>query len=204
MASEHVPWTPVAAIGSRVESQPMRSLLLIALILGACRPEPLPVLNPNKHAGHIERDVSQSPAPSGVVLARDGTPFDIATLWDRRRVVLVFYMGHWCPQCQKQLAEYSSRAKDFEAQDATIVAVSTDTPEDASALKDKLGLAFELYVDPQLEMITKWGVADTSTNIARPSTFIIEQGGTISFRRVGDKTSERPSAQELLDQLNKG
>ncbi len=184
----------------------MRILLLIALIASACRPEPVPTLNPTKHQGHaaIERDVSQSPAPSGTVIARDGTPFDIATLWDRRRVVLVFYMGHWCPQCQKQLAEYSSRAKDFEAQDATIVAVSTDTPEDASALRDKLGLSFELYVDPQLEMITKWGVADTSTNIARPSTFIIEQGGTISFRRVGDKTSQRPSAQELLDQLTKG
>jgi peroxiredoxin len=185
----------------------MRRLLLIALIASACRPEP--VLDPSRHhrrsgSPEVQRDVSQSPAPSGVVTARDGTPFDIATLWDRRRVVLVFYMGHWCPACQKQLSEYNARAKDFDAQDATIVAVSTDTPDDASALRDKLGLSFELYVDPQLQMITKWGVQDSETNIARPSTFVIETGGNVSYRRVGDKNSDRPSADELISFLNKG
>jgi peroxiredoxin len=182
----------------------MRALILLVLLSVACRHDP--VLNPTKHQdrGKVERDVTQGAAPSGVVTARDGTPFDIATLWDRRRVVLVFYMGHWCPQCQKQLAELSARIKDFEAQDATIVAVSSDSAEDASALREKLGLGFELYVDPTLEMITKWGVEDTSTNIARPSTFIIETGGNISFRRVGDKTSQRPSADEILAQLAKG
>ena len=185
----------------------MRRLLLLALLASACRHDP--VLNPSKHQDRggrpsVERDVTQGTAPSGIVTARDGTPFDIATLWDRRRVVLVFYMGHWCPQCQKQLTDLNRHAKDFEAQDATIVAVSTDSPEDASALKDKLGLSFELYVDPQLQMITKWGVEDTSTNIARPSTFIIETGGIISYRKVGDKTSQRPSAEEILAQLSKG
>ena len=189
----------------------MRRLLLLALVAttattsGACRHDP--VLNPTKHQGdrgRVDRDVTQGTAPSGAVTARDGTPFDIATLWDRRRVVLVFYMGHWCPECQKQLTELNDHAKEFEAQETTIVAVSSDQPDDAAALKDKLGLGFELYVDPQLQMITKWGVEDTSTNIARPSTFIIETGGTISFRKVGDKTSQRPSSAELLAQLAKG
>lgn len=185
----------------------MRRLLLLALLASACRPEP--ILNPTKHQERsgrpaVERDLTLGAAPSGVVTAQDGTPFDIATLWDRRRVVLVFYMGHWCPQCQKQLAELNGRVKDFEAQDAIVVAVSTDTPEDAATLRQKLGLNFEIYVDPQLQMISKWGVEDTATNIARPSTFIIETGGNISFRRVGDKTSQRPSADEILAQLAKG
>ena len=189
----------------------MRRLLLLALtaMTGttsvACRHDP--VLNPTKHqgerSGRVDRDVTQGAAPSGAVIARDGTSFDIATLWDRRRVVLVFYMGHWCPECQKQLAELNDHAKEFEAQGATIVAVSSDQPDDAGALKDKLGLAFELYVDPQLQMITRWGVEDTSANIARPSTFIIATGGTISFRKVGDKTTQRPSSAQLLAQLAK-
>jgi peroxiredoxin len=184
----------------------MHRLLLIALISSACRPEP--VLDPTKHRHHagvdeVQHDVSDSKAPSGEVTARDGTPFDIATLWDRRKVVLVFYMGHWCPACQKQLSEYNARAADFEKQDATIVAVSTDSPEDASALKDKLGLSYELYVDPQLQMITKWGVQDSAQQIALPSTFIIQPGGQISFRRVGDKTTDRPTAEELLAELDK-
>lgn len=185
----------------------MHRLLLIALISSACRPEP--VLDPTKHRHHagvdeVQRDVSASKAPDGTVTALDGTPFDIATLWDRRRVVLVFYMGHWCPACQKQLAEYNAKAAAFEKEDATIVAVSTDSPEDAAALKEKLGLSFELYVDPQLQMITKWGVNDSSQNIARPSTFIIQTGGQITFRKVGDKTSDRPTADELLAELGKG
>ena len=139
-----------------------------------------------------------------MVQANDGSQTDLTKHWAEKRAVLVFYMGHWCPECQKQLAELNDHAKEFEAQDVTIVAVSSDQPDDAAALKEKLGLGFELYVDPQLQMITKWGVEDTSTNIARPSTFIIETGGTISFRKVGDKTSQRPSSAELLAQLAKG
>jgi len=135
----------------RVMLASVRTLLLLVGLV-ACRPER--VVNPHEPAGRparseVERDVSQdTTAPTGIVRARDGSQFDLATLWSGKRVVLVFYMGHWCPHCQKQLGDLNAREKDFEALGATIVAVSSDSADDATALRARLGLGFELYVDP--------------------------------------------------------
>src|SRR5262249_29573384 len=115
-----------------------------------------------------------------------GATLDLATLWADKRVLLVFYMGHWCPHCQKQLGELNDHAAQFAANGTTVIAVSTDTPEDVVALKAKLGLAFDLYSDPELQTIAKWGVADYSANVATPASFVIQPGGAVTFRRVGE------------------
>jgi peroxiredoxin len=47
-------------------------------------------------------------------------------------------------------------------------------------------------------VITKWGVDDYGKGIARPATFVVEQGGAISYRKVGEKASDHPSIDELL------
>ena len=166
----------------------MRALLLTCLI--ACTPAQVPPppshdptpppVNPD-----IQQEVSGT-APASVVHGKGGATVDLATLWADKRVLLVFYMGHWCPHCQKQLAELNEHQAQFAANDTTIVAVSTDTADDVATLKDKLGLGFELYSDPELQTIAKWGVADYGANVATPASFIIQPGGAITFRRVGE------------------
>jgi peroxiredoxin len=110
-------------------------------------------------------------------------------------------MGHWCPHCQKQLGELNERAGEFAARGATIVAVSTDSAADATALHDRLNLAFELYSDPDLAVITRWGAQDTATNVAKPSVFVIEPGGAISYRHIGESQTDRPSVDQVLAAL---
>jgi peroxiredoxin len=112
-------------------------------------------------------------------------------------------MGHWCPHCQKQLGDLNAREKDFAELGATVAAISTDTAEDATALRERLGLGFELYSDPDLSVITKWGVADYTANIAKPATFIVEPGGTISYRHIGQNQTDRPTTDEVIKALQK-
>jgi peroxiredoxin len=178
----------------------VRFLLLAVLALSACRHEP--VLNPGKgkptNATPGARDVTQNMAQPGTVTTRSGGSVDLATLWQDHRVVLVFYRGHWCPHCQKQLGELDQHKEEIAAQQAIVVGISSDTPEDAEHLHAKLGLSFEVYSDPQLAVITKWGVDDYGKGISLPATFVVEQGGAISYRKVGDKPSDHPSIDELL------
>jgi peroxiredoxin len=167
----------------------------------ACRPEKVVIPHePSRPAhGEVDRDVSGAAnAPAAIVHASDGSTFDLAQLWQKQRVVLVFYMGGWCPHCQKQLGELDAHLPDFSALDTTIVAVSSDAPGDAKALRDKLGLKFELYSDASLATIAAWGVEDFGANIARPATFVVEPGGAISFRKVGDKPTDRPTSADIL------
>ena len=150
---------------------------------------------------HDDPLVTTDTAPASVVQGRDGQSVDLASMWAGQRVLLVFYMGHWCPHCQKQLGELNEHAAEFSARGATIVAVSTDQPADANALHERLSLGFELYSDPDLAVITRWGVQDSSTNVARPAVFVVEPGGAISYRHVGQSQTDRPSVSELLAAL---
>lgn len=185
----------------------MRGLIFFLAMLVACTPAP--VLNPNKQKGkpgrpEVDRDPTLAVAPDAVVKKRDGTPFDLASLWEKgkdQKVVVVFYRGGWCPHCKKQLGELQAHYKDFNDVKAVIVGISNESGADATALRDKLGLGFELYSDPELTVITKWGVEDYGAGIARPATFVIEPGGAISYRKVGENPADHPSMDELLAAL---
>jgi peroxiredoxin len=167
----------------------MKKLALLVTFVVACTPaqvppppsrDPVPPpVNPD-----IQQEVNT--APPSVVHGKDGANVDLATLWADKRVLVVFYMGHWCPHCQKQLGELNEHKAQFDANHTTIVAVSTDTPDDIAALETKLGLGFDVYSDPDLQTIGKWGVADYGANVAKPASFIVEPGGAISFRKVGE------------------
>jgi len=183
----------------------VRALVVVVVALIACRPAP--VLNPNKDTkalkaeSEVQREHELEVAPGGTVQARDGSAVDLAALWMKQPVVVVFYRGHWCPHCQRQLGDLEKRRTELTALGATLVAISSDTPADASAMKQKLGLGFELYSDAQLSVITKWGVEDYGQGIAKPATFIVRPGGAITFRKIGDKPEDRPSSQQILDAL---
>lgn len=142
--------------------------------------------------------VTNESAPPSVVQDATGASVDLATVWAQQRVLVVFYMGHWCPHCQKQLADLDARRGELAATGTAIVAVSTDAPADAAALHDRLRLGFAVYSDPELAVITRWGAQDYAQNIAKPSVFVVEPGGAISYRHIGESQTDRPTVDQLL------
>jgi peroxiredoxin len=186
----------------------VRFLVVISLVIvsfGACAPAP--VLNPDKERRQqgkqdIERTVELDSAPGGVVVTRDGKSVDLTTLWASQPVVVVFYRGHWCPHCQYQFGELQKHKQDFVDRGVNVIGISSDEPTDLNTLRDKVGLTFELYSDAGLAVIQKWGVEDFGNSIAKPATFIVNPGGSISFQKVGEKPDDRPSVQNILDALD--
>jgi len=182
----------------------VRGILVVLLLLAACRPE-TPPLNPHKakpRGGPPSVERAPTVAPSAVVTKRDGTKIDLASMWEKQKVLVVFYRGGWCPYCAKQLSELQTNQLQFARAGAVIVGISSDSVEDANKTRDKLGLNFELYSDPQLEVISQWGVEDVSTNIARPAAFVVEPGGSVTYRRIGKSPADQPPIDELIAALN--
>jgi len=183
----------------------VRRIPLLFALIAACTPNQR-VENP--HARHargpdpaVDRDVTLDVAPGGVVQSQDGSNVDLGTMWVSQRAVVVFYMGGWCPHCQKQLGDLNNAQKQFADRNTKVIAISADSVDDAKAMRDKLSLGFDLYSDPQLAVIAKWGVEDYGQNIARPATIIVEPGGSISYRKVGSKPDDRPSVDQILAAL---
>lgn len=51
-------------------------------------------------------------------------------------LVLTFYRGLWCPYCNLQLAAYNKGLADIRALGANLVAISSEGPDGAEAIKD--------------------------------------------------------------------
>ena len=171
-------------------------LVLVSLVL-ACRPDQR-VENPHKKQVVSEREEIVTEAPPSTVQRRDGQPVDLGPLWKDQKIILVFYRGGWCPPCTKQLTQINESQGKFAQAGAKVIAISADTGPDATATKDKLALTFDVYVDPDLKAISSWGVADRENNIARPATFVIQPGGEVTFRKVGQSPADWATIDELL------
>ncbi|MDE1853466.1 MAG: redoxin domain-containing protein [Thaumarchaeota archaeon] len=145
-------------------------------------------------------------APDFTANDLDGKPVSVKALIGGRKALLLFYRGGWCPFCNQQLAAISQDSSKFKELDAAIVAVSGEEVEKRKELLRKLNLPFALLSDTKFEGIDRYGVRDTKpslgvTQLSKPSAFIIDRWGTVSYKYVGAKASDRPKNEELLRAL---
>ena len=154
-----------------------------------------------------------------------GNTVNLFNMLDKSRVVLVFYRGTWCPYCNLALSMYQKYLEDFNAHNATLVAVSGQTPDESLSFKEKNELAFEVLSDngnmvanlyttvfrnseTALNEMENLGFSfdsfygNDSKEIPVPAVFIIEQNGDISFARSeGGDYRNRTDASEILESL---
>lgn len=113
--------------------------------------------------------------------------------------MLIFYRGGWCPYCSKQLAGIQDIEQDLKRLGYTIIAVSTDSPENLSNMLGKEKLSYTLLSDNDLTAAKKFRVAykapqsydkilpETSGEknadklLPVPSIFILDTAGKIQF-----------------------
>lgn len=81
---------------------------------------------------------------------------------------------------------------ELSAEGIGLAGISVDTPEDSSALAERLGLGFPLLSDPQAEVIAAYGVKMEGESLAVPATFVVRPDHTIAWQYVGDTVPDRP------------
>jgi peroxiredoxin len=81
---------------------------------------------------------------------------------------------------------------------ASLVAISVDTREQSAELANKLSLGFPLLADPDLKVANTYGVAMEGRDIAIPAVFVVRPDGVVTFRKVGESMTDRPSAKEVV------
>jgi peroxiredoxin len=132
---------------------------------------------------------SRGGAPGGKVRDRHDQPVELSALWSDRRALVLFYAGF--DREREQLAEVNAHLAEL---DATVVAISFDSTSRMQQLHEELGLAFELYTDRTFQVIPKWGVPFVIANATSSATFVVEPGGEISHKQIGD----HPPIAELI------
>jgi peroxiredoxin len=145
-----------------------------------------------------------------------GQEVDLASFRGRSNVVLVvvkglpkFPGGKFCPGCLAQVNSLTANDEAFKARGATILVVFpgpkdalpqflADAKVDGTAGNPKV--PFALLLDTDLSAVKALGIVG---DLARPSTYVLDKKGNVVFAFVGETTTDRPSVQALLTQLDK-
>jgi peroxiredoxin len=100
------------------------------------------------------------------------------------------------------LADYREHYLEIQAADASVVAVSVDTPEKSEALRVRLSLPFPILCDTERRVVKDWGIynSEEKGGIAKPAVFIIEPNQLVRYAAV-DTVARRVPAAEIVSLL---
>ena len=123
-----------------------------------------------------------------------------------QRVVLYFYPKADTPGCTKQACAVRDIYTQIEAEDAVVIGVSPDDPEDLKAFREKHDLPFVLLSDPDHEVAEAYGAWGEKKAFGRTyegvkrSHFAIDEEGRIADFQVNVKPEKTADlALRLID-----
>jgi len=131
----------------------------------------------------------------------DNQDVNLAALFNKKRTVLVFYRGGWCPYCNLHLSALSEAEKTLLDLGYQIVAISPDSPENLKKTLEKDKVNYVLLSDRKGELSKMMGIAFqapenykttlskgsdgvNSTFLPVPSVFIVNLKGEIEFEYI--------------------
>jgi peroxiredoxin len=138
----------------------------------------------------------------------DGKPVQLSKLTAHGPVVILVlrgWPGYQCPICTRQMGDFLAKAKEFEAEEASVVLVYPGPAENLGDhakefLGDKaLPSPFLFVTDPDYAFTAhhklRW---DEPRETAYPSTFVLDRKGKVQFAKVSKTHAGRTSAKEVL------
>lgn len=178
--------------------------------------------------------VSQAQDPKGLLkgtkapffYAHDqfNNSFDLEEQLQSGPVVLIFYRGHWCKYCNKQLEDLHDSLQFILDKGVSIVTVTPEKMEYIDETSQKFNNAFKIISDADMKIMDAykvrfqvdkvsiakyniWGIhlnefnGDNGPNLPVPATYIIEQNGNIKYVFFNEDYKKRISVQTILNNL---
>jgi peroxiredoxin len=145
----------------------------------------------------------------------ENTNVNLTELISKKRTVLVFYRGGWCPYCNAHLAALAEAEKELLALGYQIIAISPDAPASLKVTDDKEKLNYLLLSDSTGKLSKSVGIAfqapeNYKATIAKgsdgvnnsflpvPAVFILNTNTEIEFEHITPNYKNRISNDLLI------
>jgi len=84
------------------------------------------------------------------------------------------------------------------------VAISVDSPEESSNLREKAGYTFTFLSDPKAEVIRRYdlihaGAGINGEDIARPAEFLVDSSGTVRWVMLTENYWVRARPEQIIE-----
>ena len=153
--------------------------------------------------------------PSLILKSVDNAAVNLGELFSKKRTVLVFYRGGWCPYCNAHLAALGQAEKELLELGYQIIAISPDAPQSLKASDEKEKLNYVLLSDSTGELskavgiafqapenykaiITKGSEGVNTSFLPVPAVFILNTNAEIEFEYITPNYKNRISNDLLL------
>lgn len=145
---------------------------------------------------------------------KDGNLVQLADVMTRDYLVLVVTRGWYggvCFYCASQTSRWARRFDELDPYNAQLVVIfptetEEDTPQLAELTKRIKGgdipnddIPYPILLDINLTSVDQLGIR---SELAKPSTYIIDREGRVRFAYVGDSIADRPTVDSVLRQLS--
>ncbi|MRX41924.1 redoxin domain-containing protein [Flavobacterium sp. LC2016-23] len=171
-----------------------------------------------KSANDITPLIIGKKIPNLTLKLSDNTDVNISELLKKKKTVLVFYRGGWCPYCNIHLQALAEAEKEILDMGYQIIAVSPDSPENLKVTEEEDKLKYTLVSDSKGELIKAMGIAfeapenrksviyiksnGINTNfLPVPSVFVVNRESTILFEYVSPDYKHRLKTEILIPVL---
>ncbi len=138
----------------------------------------------------------------------DGNRIKLSTLREQGPVVVVMlrgYPGYQCPLCTRQVASLVANASKFRDAGTRVVLVYPGAADELNQRareflgKSKLPVEFDLVTDPDYEFTNAWHLRwDAPRETAYPSTFVVDQDGTVKYAKISKSHGDRAPVADVL------
>lgn len=122
---------------------------------------------------------------------------DAMTLSDLKgKVVYLDFWASWCKPCKKSFPFMNEIHQKYGPEDFKVVAINLDEfPEDAQKFLDALPAKFDVYTDPQKQLV------DILKLPGLPVAYIIDREGNIKGRHIGFNERKKDKKIQQIEYL---
>lgn len=121
----------------------------------------------------------------------------------KKKTLVIFYRGGWCPFCNKHLADLRNIVEPLKKEGIDIIAISSDSQKRMKNMVEKHKLPYQLYSDFSNQLMSNFGIGfyQSKTVLPVPSVFLINGKGKILFAHSNHDYTKRLSHQKILEAI---
>jgi peroxiredoxin len=109
----------------------------------------------------------------------------------RGRVAIVNFWATWCPPCRAEMPSMQRAWEQIEAEGILMIGINVgEDLETVNGFTEEYPVTFPLLLDEDAKVTGEWPVR------GMPTTFVVDSGGRIVYRAIGEREWDDP---DLLD-----
>lgn len=162
-------------------------------------------------------------APNFALKNALGKTIELTDYLKKGKVILTWYRGGWCPYCNLTLHQLQEELPNFEANNATLIALTPELPDKSMTTAEKNDLKFEVLSDVGNKVAREYGIVfaltdevaksynaafdmnayngDESNELPLAATYIIDEDGQIIYAFLDADYRNRAEPSDLTEVL---